>query len=171
MKILITGIAGTGKSTIVNALKDRGVTAIDLHDVQDLFCWKNIKTGKLIEYSPVQSTEWFEENGRFCNRDKLKEILNQYDDVIAAGTASEEQKEFISYFDKVILLQCDIDTVIHRMKTRNNKSGYGKTKAEQEDNIKWQDEFDSLLISLGAVPVDTSGNLDDVVTKIISLAQ
>src|SRR3989344_5369952 len=129
MKVLITGIAGTGKSTIVNALKGRGVAAIDLHDVQDLFCWKNIKTGDLVEYSPVQSKEWFEENCRFCDIEKLKEILSQYDDVVAAG----------------------------------------KTKAEQEDNIKWQKEFDSLLISLGATPVDTSSNLDDVVDKIVEL--
>ena len=171
MKALLTGIAGTGKSTIIKAFNDRGVTAIDLHDVQELFCWRNIKTDEIVKYSPVQSKEWFEENGRFCDIEKLKEILSRYDDVIVAGTTSEEQKEFISHFDKVILLQCNAETIVHRMKTRNNKSGYGKTKAEQEDNIRWQEEFDSLLISLGAVPVDTSGNLDDVVAKIISLIQ
>lgn len=169
MKILLTGIAGTGKSTIINALKERGITAVDLHELPDLFCWKNIKTGELVEYYPVQSKEWFEENGRFCDTKKLEEILNQYDDVIVAGTTSEDQKEFVSNFDKVILLQCDASTIIHRMKTRNNKSGYGKTKAEQEDNIGWQKEFDSLIISMGAVPVDTGDNLDDVVDKIISL--
>ena len=167
MKILLTGIAGTGKSTIINALNERGITAIDLHELPDLFSWKNIKTGEPVEYSPVQSKEWFEENGRFCDTEKLKEILNQYDDVIVAGTTSEDQKGFISYFDKVILLQCDADTIIHRMKTRNNKSGYGKTKAEQEDNIKWQNEFDSLMISLGATPIKTDGDIDKTVNKII----
>jgi broad-specificity NMP kinase len=43
MKILITGIAGTGKSTIVPALQERGITAIDLHDVPGLCFWQNKK--------------------------------------------------------------------------------------------------------------------------------
>jgi broad-specificity NMP kinase len=33
MKILITGIAGTGKSTIVKALNEKGIVSLDLHDV------------------------------------------------------------------------------------------------------------------------------------------
>ena len=57
------------------------------------------------------------------------------------------------------------------MKTRVNKSGYGKTATEQEDNIDWQKEFDPEVLSYGAIPVDTSGNLDDVVDKIIDLIQ
>jgi hypothetical protein len=55
------------------------------------------------------------------------------------------------------------------MQTRTNKSGYGKTKAEQDDNIEWQKEFDPLLLSEGAIPVSTEGNIDDVVDRIIAL--
>jgi broad-specificity NMP kinase len=36
MKVLITGIAGTGKSTIIKELNKKGIDAIDLHDVPDL---------------------------------------------------------------------------------------------------------------------------------------
>jgi len=55
------------------------------------------------------------------------------------------------------------------MQTRINKSGYGKTKAEQEDNIKWQKEYDSLLISLRATPVSTKDRLGEVVDRIVEL--
>jgi broad-specificity NMP kinase len=171
MKILITGIAATGKSTIVKALNERGIAAIDLHYVPDLFFWQDIKTKEKVEYTPVHSREWFDTVDRLCSIKKLKEIFAQHNnDVVMAGTTSGgNQNEFLSLFDKIILLQADPETLTHRMKTRVNKSGYGKTQAEQEDNIDWQKEYDPLLISYGAIPVNTEGNLDDVVSKIIEI--
>lgn len=170
MKILITGIAGTGKSTIVKALNDKGVMAIDLHDIPDLFFWQNKETKEKVEYSPVQSKEWFDTVDRLCDIDKLKKILEKYVDIIAAGTISgSNQKEFLELFDKVILLQTNPEVLVHRMKTRTNKSGYGKTKAEQEDNIEWQKEFDPQLLSHGAIPVNTDRPIDEVVEEIIKI--
>lgn len=55
------------------------------------------------------------------------------------------------------------------MQTRANKSGYGKTKAEQEDNVEWQKEYDPLLISYVAIPVNTAGSLDEVTDEIIKV--
>lgn len=172
MKILLTGIAGTGKSTIVKALNERGVAAMDLHDVPDLFFWQDKTTKEKVEYTPGRPKEWFANVDRLCDMNKLKEILDQYADVVVAGTTSgSDQKEFLSNFDKIILLQADPETLIHRMQIRNNKSGYGKSKGEQEDNIEWQKEYDPLLLSLGAIPVDTKGNLDDVVNKIRQISK
>jgi broad-specificity NMP kinase len=170
MKTLLTGIAGTGKSTIVGALNERGITAIDLHDVPDLFFWQDKRTKARVPYVPGRSREWFDNVDRLCDIGKLKEMLNQYSDIVMAGTTSgSNQKDFLSLFDKIILLQCDPQILIHRMQTRINKSGYGKTKAEQEDNTEWQKEFDPLLISLGAIPINTEGDLDGVVNKIIEI--
>jgi broad-specificity NMP kinase len=61
----------------------------------------------------------------------LKEILGQYDDIVIACTAGDSQKDYLPLFDKVILLQCNPETIIHRLQTRTNKSGFGKTAAEQ----------------------------------------
>ena len=170
MKILITGIAGTGKSTIVKALNERGIVAIDLHDVPDLFFWQDKITEEKIEYTPVHSKEWFDTVDRLCDIGRLKEMVSQYDDIVMAGTTSgRNHKDFLSLFDKIILLQTDPQTIVYRMQTRTNKSGYGKTRAEQEDNIEWQKEYDSLLILFGAIPVDTKGKLEDVVDKIIEI--
>ena len=171
MKVLITGIAGTGKSTIIKELNKRGIATIDLHDIPDLFFWQNRLTKIRVEYKPVHEKDWFDTVDRICDIDKLKGLFIQYADVVMAGTTSGgNQKEFLSFFDRIILLQADPQTIIHRMQTRINKSGYGKTKAEQEDNIEWQKEYDPLLISLGAIPVNTEGNLEGTVDKIIKIA-
>lgn len=168
MKILITGIAGTGKSTIVKALNERGVVAIDLHDVSGLFFWQDKKTREKVEYSPIHSHDWFDSVERLCDIPKLKELLARDENIVMAGTGGDSQAEYLPLFDKVILLQADPAILVHRMQTRINKSGYGKTKAEQDNNIEWQKEFDPELLSLGAVPINTAGKLDDVVDKILS---
>lgn len=170
MKILITGIAGTGKSTIAKALNEKGVEAVDLHDVPGVFFWQDKKTGAPVEYAPVHSKDWFDTVDRLCDIKKVKGIFEQNPAIVMVGsTSGSNQNEFFLLFDKIILLQSNPDTLIHRMQTRINKSGYGKTEAEQEDNIEWQKEYDPLLISLGAIPVSTEGDLDSVVGKIIEM--
>lgn len=170
MKILITGIAGTGKSTLIEMLNQKGVIATDLHDVEGLFFWQDKKTKEKIEYLPLKSKERFESVERICDIAKLKNILTQHLDVVMAGTTSgDEQLEFLSLFDKIILLQSEPSTLIHRMTTRINKSGFGKTKAEQDDNLEWQKEYDSALLSYGAIPFSTEGEVDFVAGNLIQL--
>ena len=145
---------------------------MDLHNIPGLFFWQDKNTKEKIEYSPVHSKEWFDGVDRICDIDKLKELLEQHSSVTMAGTTSGSNKgEFLSQFDKIILLQADPQALIHRMKTRINKSGYGKTEAEQQDNIEWQKEFDPELLSYGSIPVSTEEELDIVVNKIILLVK
>ncbi len=172
MKTLLTGIAGTGKSTLIKALKEKGIPAIDLHDIPGLFFWQDKETKQAVEYSPVHSKEWFDTVDRLCNISMLKELLAAHEEIVMAGTTSgSNQKEFLGLFDKIILLQANPETLVNRMKTRTNTSGYGKTAAEQEDNVEWQKEFDPLLLSLGAVPVNTERPLEEVADSIVTIIQ
>jgi len=166
MKILITGICGTGKSTISKALKDRGILSVDFSDVRGMCYWKDLKTEERVSYSPIESLGWFKNKSYFCDLTKLKEVLNQHESVVITGVASGSTMEYLPLFDKVILLQCSPEVFTHRMRTRT--ALYGKTKAEQEDAIKWQKEFDPLLLSHGAIPVNTEGEISDVVDKIVA---
>jgi broad-specificity NMP kinase len=169
MKTLITGVAGTGKSTIAIALRERGFFTVDFSDIKYMCFWQDVNTGERVEYSPVDSKEWFADKKRICDIEVLKEILAQQEEVVIAGVASGNDAEYLPLFDKVILLQCSAQDNVHRLQTRNNPSGYGKTKTEQEDNIEWQKNFDPRLLAYGAIPVSTEGELDKVVDKIIVL--
>ena len=76
---------------------------------------------------------------------------------------------FLSLFDKIILLQANPETIVHRMATRINKSGYGKNKLEQENNLEWRKRFDSEILLMGGIPVNTEGNIDEVTDRIITI--
>jgi broad-specificity NMP kinase len=170
MKVLLTGVAGTGKSTLAEALAARGANAIDLHDIPGIFYWQDLKTKERVEYTPVHAQDWFETVDRLCDIPKLKEILDSQKDIVVSGsTSGSNLKEFLSLFDKIILLQASPETILSRMETRTNKSGFGKTKAEQDDNLEWQKEFDPELISYGAIPVSTEGDLNEVTDRIVKL--
>lgn len=166
MKVLITGVSGTGKSTISKALRERGLTAIDFSDIRGMCFWKDLKTNEKVQYSPIQSPDWFENRDYFCDLDRLKEVLSQHENLIMTGVTSGNIAEYLPLFDKVILLQCQPETFTHRMATR--VAIFGKTQAERDDVIEWQKEFDPLLLSHGAIPINTEGELDDVVDKIVA---
>jgi broad-specificity NMP kinase len=168
MKILITGVSGTGKSTMAKELRKRNIFSIDFSDIRGMCSWQDKQTKeKIEEYNPILSDEWFDSKHYICDLKKLKEILDQHKDIVMTGVASGNHTEYFPFFDRVILLQCNPETFIDRMKTRI--APYGKTKAEQDDAIKWQKEFDPLLLSQGAIPINTEGNIDTVVDKIIGL--
>jgi dephospho-CoA kinase len=169
MKILLTGVAGTGKSALAKELQKRGIAAVDLHDVPGMFFWQDKATKQKVEYAPGRSREWFNSVERYCNIDKLQEILNQHKSIVVAGTAGGNQAEYFTLFDKIILLHCSPEVIIHRMNTRTNKSGFGKAKSEQEDTIEWQKEFEPVVLSHGAIPLNTEGDIEKVVEKIITL--
>jgi len=169
MKLLLTGVAGTGKSTITKELQKGGLNAIDLHGMPGLFFWQDKITKQKTEYMPGRPREWFNSVERFCDIDKLKEILSRQENIIVAGTAGGNQLEFFPLFDKVVLLQCSPETIIQRLNSRTNKSGFGKAKSEQEDTIEWQKEFEPAVLAYGAIPVSTEGEIEKVVKKIITL--
>lgn len=166
MKILITGVAGTGKSTISKELQKRGINSIDFSDIPDLCSWRDKITKQEVKYSlPVEDGKWFDSNERICNLNKLKDILDKYEDIIITGIASGNQTEYLKFFDKVLLLQCSPETFINRMKSRIPI--FGKTDAERNFVVDWQKELDPILLSYGAVPINTEGTIDSVMGKII----
>lgn len=169
MKILITGVAGTGKSTISKELIERGIPSIDFSDVPDLCYWRDKITKEKIEYSPVNETEWLDSHERICDTKKLKEVLDQHKDLVVTGIANGNQTEYFGLFDKVLLLQCSPETLIHRMKTRETL--WGKTKAEQDYTIKWQNVFDLQCLTNNVTSVNTEGTLDTTMDTILAQIQ
>src|SRR3989344_1154212 len=75
MKVFITGVAGTGKSTIAKALTERGITTVDFSDYPALRYWRNKITKKKSDYSPNNDMSWFDDHECVCDLDELKKLF------------------------------------------------------------------------------------------------
>jgi len=164
MKVFITGVAGTGKSTIAKALTERGITTVDFSDYPALRYWRNKITKKKSDYSPNNDMSWFDDHECVCDLDELKKLFVQHENLVITGVATGT--EALGFFDKIILLQSSPETIRQRMETRNRV--FGKKKEEQDSVIAWRDEFDPMILSHEAIPISTEGALEEVVEKILT---
>lgn len=167
MKILITGVSGTGKTTIGKVLKERGYVSFDFSEVAGLCSWRNKLTQEKVDFPENPDISWFNKNGRYCDVQKLENFLNQYEDIFMTGVASGNHEEYFKLFDKVFLLQCPGEISVSRM--QNRLTIWDKNQASQDQVVEWKKEFDPKLISLGAITISNEYSLDDVVEKIITL--
>lgn len=165
MKILITGVAGTGKTTFSNLLNTQGFLSMDVSAIPNLCYWRERKTNNKVDLAKNRNFKWFESNERICDPHKLLTIINNYDNIILCGSFFNIV-DLLYLFEKVILLQSNPDELIERLKTR--QSQFGKTKIEQYLVKTWQKEFDPQMISFGAITVNTNAPINIVLEKIIN---
>ncbi len=126
MRVLLTGMSGTGKSTLVEELRGRGLAAFDADD--DGFS------------EPRGDGRWG------WRRDAVERLLAQHDDgdvpVVFAG-CSEEQAQ-IRFDTRVLLTVPDDDALVERLRTRTTNP-YGKTERERRQILDDRAHVEPLL--------------------------
>ncbi len=159
-----------GKSSVIEELKKKGITAFDADVVDGLCHWENNKSGERVEYYPGIGKAWLDENSYFCDVKKLKNILDESTGPVVVSGLVRNQEKFLDLFDKVFLLRCDKEIFLHRLSNRKTND-FAKDKSEQEHVLGYQEEFETEMLERGAIPIDTSASLEEVVGKIISEIQ
>ena len=118
-RVLLTGMSGTGKSTLLDELKVRGHMTVDTDDdgwVLPDGMWDEVRVGRL---------------------------LASHHDVVVSGTV-ENQGRFYDRFDHVVLLSAPLDILLRRVATRTGNP-YGTTAAQRAEIRIHLDTVEPLL--------------------------
>jgi len=165
--ILITGVAGSGKSSVCSELKNRGYKAYDIENMHDLFNMVHKKTGKIADKYDNDNLEWVKQHDWICNKNKLQELVrkNTKSIVFYCGTASNLD-ELLYLFDKIFLLKAGPETIRERLNTRKTND-FGKTPEVQEWVLSWKDWWEKHILEKGAIIIDANRDIQEITTNII----
>ncbi len=142
---LITGMSGTGKSTLLAELARRG------HQIVDT------------DYGG-----WVTPSGMW-DEPRMSALLERERNVVVSGTV-ENQGRFYDRFDHVVLLTAPVDVLIARVSTRTNNP-YGRTEEDQAEIRKYVVEVEPLLRRGASVELDGQrpiGELADAVEQLLA---
>jgi hypothetical protein len=94
-RVLVTGMSGTGKSTVINELAARGYKAVDTDD-HGLSEWVAVRLDEPTGLGPGQDWVWRE--------DRIQDLLSADDaDVLFLSGCSPNQGKFYPQFDHIVL--------------------------------------------------------------------
>ncbi|HEV2528844.1 MAG TPA: AAA family ATPase [Thermomicrobiales bacterium] len=161
-RVLITGISGTGKSTVIERIAAAGHRAVDLDGPE----WSHVVAVDGDELTGIGGGEdwvWREDHVRELLADEAGDLL------FVSGT-SPNQGQFYERFDAVILLSCAPDVMVDRLATRTTND-FGKRPNELARIMAIRNEIEPLLRRGATHEIDTASPLDDVVAAIIRIGR
>ncbi len=144
-RVLITGMSGTGKSTLLAELRRRGHLTVDT----DYGGWV------------LPDKTWDEP--------RIAELLARHADVVVAGTVGN-QGRFYHRFDHVVLLSAPLDVLFARL-ARRTDNPYGKTPQERAEVAGYVRSVEPLLRRVAGLELDgrrPAEELADVIEAMLA---
>ncbi len=154
--VLITGMSGTGKSTVLTELGRRGHRIADIDDL-----------GWAVEVSLPDGSGlqqlWREE--------PVTALLAEHSNgsLFVAGCASNQRK-FANRFDVVVLLSAPRDVLLDRVQTRTTNP-FGQAAAERQRILDDLERVEPLLRTSATAEIVTNRPVPDVADEIEALAR
>ena len=167
-RILLTGMSGTGKSTLVAELAASGYKAIDADcDEYSAHSEYTGDVGNYGDYGPPvdENRDWV------WREDRIQELLATEDgDVLFVSGCAENMGKFLPQFDHVILLSAPVDVVVARLSGRTNNP-YGKHPDEIARVLRLMETVEPRLRQVAHHEINSSADLEEVVATILWLAR
>ena len=154
MRVLVTGMSGTGKSTALRALEKRGHRVVDT-DTDEWSRWVTLPDG---------SADWI------WREDAMTALLTgpTAGALFVAGCKTN-QGAFYPLFDHVVLLSAPEPVLLARIAARTTNP-YGQDPATRALILRDLAEVEPLLRAGATVEIDATAPLPSVVASLEALA-
>jgi dephospho-CoA kinase len=147
--VLLTGMSGTGKSSVIQALAARGYKAVD---TDDGWC----------EPLPDGRQQWRE--------DAIAQLLETQDaEVLFVAGCEENQVRFHPRFDLIVLLSAPAEVLVSRLASRTSNP-FGQSPGDLERILADLRAVEPRLRRVADHEIRTTMPLSDVVTEVLRLA-
>jgi shikimate kinase len=143
-RVLVTGMSGVGKTTVLDELRRRGYLAVDT----DYDGWE------------LPDGTWDEP--------RMNDLLSRHGDVIVSGTV-DNQGRFYDRFHHVVLLSAPLNVLIERVTSRTNNP-YGKTPQHRAEIAAYVRTVEPLLRQGATIELDGQrpvSELADAIEKLL----
>jgi 2-phosphoglycerate kinase len=169
--VWITGVSGTGKSTVRAELARRGHQSFDA-DEDGIAVWRDRKNAEQV-YDPGDGNHpetWLRDHCWTINRARVERLalLARNDVVFLCGAVANED-EVWDLFDVVVCLVIDESTLRERLATRTTNK-FGKAPTELEAILGWNQTMEATYRELGVPVVSANQPLVAVVDEILALS-
>lgn len=146
IRVLITGMSGTGKSSVIGELRKRGFQAIDMDEPG----WSEFVDGDQL---------WREE--------RLQQALDDTGDApLFISGCAENQVKFYPQLTDLILLSAPAAVIEERLLTRTSNS-YGKRPKEMAEVLGYLETVEPLLRRGATLEIVTTIPLEAVVEQLL----
>ncbi len=151
-RVLVTGMSGVGKSTVLGELAKRGFHVVETDDAP----WS--------ERSEAAG-------GYVWREDLISELLSRDDGaaLYVSGTVSN-QGLFYPQFDAVVLLSAPVDVLLRRIETRTSNQ-YGKAAEERALILSEIAEVEPLLRATCTHELDATQPIEHVVAQLAEIGR
>lgn len=150
-RVLLPGMSGSGKSTILRGLAARGVPVVDADDDG----WSRWQIG------PDGEPDWM------WDEDAMAELLAARPTVVVAG-CSANQGRFYDRFEHVVLLTAPVEELLDRV-ARRTDNPFGSTSQQREKIRRDTEEVVPLLRRGATVELDATRATDELLREVAAL--
>ncbi|MDO4719550.1 MAG: AAA family ATPase [Peptostreptococcaceae bacterium] len=146
-RILLTGMSGVGKSTLLSRIRDDNTICLDLDETDYLEF--DLKTGER----------------RICVERLVSYLDTVTDKNLVLAVCEANQGQIYPLMDAVILLTAPLEVMKERINARQDNT-FGKDEAEWRRIVNDKREIEPLLMKSADYVIQTDGKLEEVLEKV-----